>query len=127
MLDILFKFPIAMVDGDAEEAKHLLALPNEDEVDIIYGEAEVPYHDFVGIIDRWLPTAESRARAAEGEFDACHVMFSISGSYLVPWNKEKFKAEIGKFAEQFNKVVLTTKKQIKELYDALPDDKDTQE
>src|SRR5687768_8554697 len=126
MLDLLFKFPIVMVDGDMEEKKHRLDLPSDNgELDMIVGEAKVPYSDFVGMVDRWLPTAESRERAAEGNFDACQVIFAVSGTYLVPWPKERFEEEIIKFGKAYLKknppVQMLTKKDMKELYDQLED------
>lgn len=108
LLDTLFTFPIIMVDGDNEEKKHRskkrleeLGLDEEDDeqVDIIIGEADCPYFDFLSVTDRWLPTSESVNRAIEGKFEACFVMFSQSGNYVVPWNKEKFKEELRKFIE----------------------------
>ena len=84
MLDTLFKFPIIMVDGDNEEKKlnrkESLALDEEDELDIIIGEAECPYYDLIAITDRWIPGQEGLDKALEGEFDACHVIFGSSGS-----------------------------------------------
>ena len=37
----------------------------------------------------------------DGKFDACIVKFASVGQLLVPWTKNKFKAEIAKFAEQY--------------------------
>lgn len=88
-----------MVDGDNEDRKQSLALPGENEVDIIIGEADCPYYDFISVSDRWLPTEESFRKALDGEFEACYVVFSISGSYVVPWNKKKFKRELAKFTK----------------------------
>lgn len=106
MLEKLFKFPIAMIDGDekekkAERAKDLALA--EEELDIIIGEAECPHYDFMCISDRWLPTSESLQNAMDGNFDACLVVFSHSGSFLVPWNKEKFKRELNKFRDTIPK------------------------
>lgn len=100
MLDKLFKFPIIMVDMDEEEKKRKLDLPSDDgEYDIIYGEAEYPYFDFIAIEDRWLPNTESRARAREGKFDACLVTFANTIPKTVPWTRAKFKKELNKFYE----------------------------
>lgn len=104
MLDELFAFPTVMIDGDNEERKMRnkpdLGLPSEEEeeeYDIVYGEAEYPYWDFVGIEDRWLPTTESLQLAMTGKFEACIVRFLHAGQILVPWTKKKFKAELAKF------------------------------
>lgn len=125
MLDVLFKFPIVMVDGDMEEKKHRLDLPSDNgEVEMIVGEAKLPYHDFVGIVDRWLPSEESRQKAADGTFDGCQVIFSVSGSYLVPWPKEKFEHELEKFARDYesrNQPKELTKKDMRIFYEGLPD------
>lgn len=108
MLDRLFKFPVILVDVDNEEKKQKdidrLALPGaqEREYDIIYGEAEYPFHEFVGVEDRWIPNKESMQKAMEGDFEACVVKFLNIVPQLVPWPKEKFKAEISKFVEEYN-------------------------
>lgn len=103
MLETLFKFPIIMVDGDNEEKKFRrkenLALDEEDELDIIIGEAECPYYDLIAITDRWTPGDAGVNKALDGEFDACHVIFGSSGSYIVPWPKAKFKEEYKKFVD----------------------------
>lgn len=107
MLDRLFKFPVILVDANNEEKKQKdierLALPGEQEpeYDIIYGEAEYPFHDFVGIEDRWIPNKESMERALDGEFEACVVKFMNVVPQLVPWTRDKFKTEIGKFAKEY--------------------------
>lgn len=94
-----------MVDGNKEEEKERemqrLALDtNPREMDIIVGEAECPYTDFVSISDRWLPSNEdSFQNALGGKFDACSVYFFQSGTYLVPWTKNKFKRELKKFID----------------------------
>lgn len=96
-LDKLFRFPSIMLDSDNEERRKKLGLPGEEDAEIIRGESEYPYYDFVGICDRWLPTQDSFSRAKEGEFDACYVTFSNVGTILVPWNKEKFKKKFNEF------------------------------
>jgi len=108
MMNELFNFPIVMIDGDNEERKsaedRLLGRVSNDEpteYDMIFGEAEYPYFDFVGIEDRWLPSKESVEKAIDGKFDACIVRFASVGQLLVPWSRKKFKAEIAKFAEQY--------------------------
>ena len=107
MLDKLFSFPIVMIDGDNEDRKartsDIMALDNEQAADMIMGEAECPYYDFVSVTDRWLPNEESFDRALEGKFDACGVIFSQSGTFIVPWNKKKFKRELNKFIEALPK------------------------
>lgn len=99
-IDKLFAFPIIMIDGDEEDKKEKrgFTLGDDDEPDIIYGEAEVPFDTFISISDRWIPNTESRNRALDGKFDACQVMFE-TGPYLVPWNKSKFKKRLSEFAE----------------------------
>lgn len=106
MLDSLFKFPIVTVDGLNEEKKAIQAEKmnlDEQEVDMVIGEAECPYYDFLSISDRWLPTKESFQNALEGNFDACYVSFNSSGSFIVPWNKEIFKTELKKFMDALPK------------------------
>ena len=106
MLDSLFKFPIVTVDGLNEEKKAIQAEKmnlDEQEVDMVIGEAECPYYDFLSISDRWLPTKESFQNALEGNFDACYVLFNSSGSFIVPWNKEIFKTELKKFMDALPK------------------------
>lgn len=105
MFENLFKFPVVMVDGNREEEKERemqrLNLPSEQyEVDVIIGEAECPYYDFVSVTDRWLPTQESFQRAIQGKFDACSVLFSHSGTFVVPWPREKFKKALSKFSKK---------------------------
>lgn len=107
MLDRLFKFPVILVDVDNEEKKQKdidrLGLPGDQkrEYDVIYGEAEYPFHDFVGIEDRWIPNEESMQKALEGEFEACVVKFLNVIPQLVPWNKEHFKKELKSFIEKY--------------------------
>ena len=113
MLNELFTFPIVMIDGDNEERKiknkeqdELLGLKRaeeqEDETyDIVFGEAEYPYWDFIGVEDRWLPSKESLEQALKGNFDACIVRFLHAGQLLVPWSKGKFKKELKKFAQAY--------------------------
>jgi len=105
MIDELFTFPIVMIDGDNEERKMKnkpdLGIPSEDaeeEYDMVFGEAEYPYWDFIGIEDRWLPSTDSFNKAIDGKFEACIVRFLHAGQLLVPWSKKKFKAELSKFS-----------------------------
>jgi hypothetical protein len=111
MLDELFKFPIVMVDGENEERKRIkkeeesdrMALPKSleaDEYDLIYGEAEYPYLDFIGFEDRWLPSTDSFDNALRGKFDACMVKFVNTPQLLVPWSRKKFKDELSKFIDK---------------------------
>lgn len=107
MLDELFKFPIIMIDGNKEEEREnksrLLGIPSaEEELDIITGEAECPYYHFISVTDRWLPTERSYQLALEGKFEACSVMFYHTGTFVVPWPKEKFKKELSKFIKKLN-------------------------
>lgn len=103
ILDKLFKFPIIMVDGEFEDSKReqyeKLAIGNAGTYDLIQGEAECPYYDFLCVSDRWEPKEDSVIKAIEGEFDACLVQFQSCGTYIVPWTKEKFKDKYKKFVE----------------------------
>ncbi len=112
MLEQLFKFPIVMIDGDNEERKirekqKYGDLPGQPEqtqgdYDMIFGEAEYPYWDLIGIEDRWLPNRESIEKAMnEKVFDGCIVRFANVGQLLVPWSKKKFKSALIKFAEDY--------------------------
>lgn len=108
MLEQLFTFPVVTIDGDNEERKQIrkerLALPEDEEesgYDIVFGEAEYPYYDFIGIEDRWLPNEESLEKALRGKFTACLVRFANAGQLLVPWSRKKFKEELQKFADQY--------------------------
>ena len=59
ILDELFKFPIVMVDGENEERKRIkkeeesdrmvYQIADAEEYDLIYGEAEYPYLDFIDL------------------------------------------------------------------------------
>lgn len=103
-LDHLFTFPIIMVDGNNEDRKHeqgeRLGLDVSDtDVDLIEGEASIPYYDFISISDRWLPTEASLQDALQGKFNACGVLFAHSGTFIVPWSKEKFKSKLKKFMQ----------------------------
>jgi len=116
MLDDLFVFPIVMVDGDAEERKGALGM-GEDQVDVIIGEAECLYEDFISVADRWLPTDESLSKAMAGKFDACYVIFDGCGGYVCPWTKTKFKRNLKAFIETRPKMrsLTMTKDEFKDL------------
>lgn len=111
MLDQLFKFPIVMIDGDNEERKikeklRFGDIPNTEgeeqgDYDMVFGEAEYPYWDLIGIEDRWLPSRESFIKAMNGQFEGCIVRFVNAGQLLVPWTRKKFKAALLKFAEEY--------------------------
>lgn len=104
-LDNLFTFPIVMVDGENEERKEeLYGKNNPVDYEIIYGEASLPYYDFIGVEDRWLPTQESLQKAKRGRFDACIVRFSNTDPYLVPMKKSKFLDIIKSFSEDRDKI-----------------------
>lgn len=110
MLENLFNFPIVMVDGDNEERKNkradLVGQEEDQELDIIIGEAECPVFDFICVSDRWLPTDQSFQNALSKKFDACFVVFGASGSFIVPWNKAKFKAKLKEFADKLAPIEL---------------------
>lgn len=98
----LFKFPIVMIDGEKEEEKdkqnEILSLDDKTDPELIFGQAEVPYWDFLSIKDRWLPTQASYDRALiEGKFDACQIEFDKCGSYMSPIPKEEFKKRLENF------------------------------
>ena len=107
MISKLFKFPIILIDGDSEERRmqqnQSMGLDDDIEVDVIVGEAECPFDDFVSLSDRWLPSDESLEYAKSGKFEACLVSFERAGTYVVPWNKTKFKKELQKFADNYYK------------------------
>ena len=121
ILENLFTFPIVMIDGDNEDRKartsEMMALSDEQTADMILGEAECPYNDFVSVSDRWLPSEESLNKALEGKFEACGVVFSQSGSFVVPWNKKRFKRELNKFIQNLPKEheILVTNEQLIEI------------
>jgi len=127
-IEKLFAFPIVMVDGAKEDEKEQrrrdLSI-DMDDVEMIIGEAECPYYDFVSVTDRWLPTEESYAHAQDNAFDACSVYFAQSGTFVVPWNKERFKRELKKFIQSLPKeaedirLLALTKDGIREI---LPED-----
>jgi len=105
----LFAFPIIMIDGNREEEKEIERerlsslinkIEDEDELEIIIGEAECIATDLISISDRWLPTDESYERAIKGKFDACQVTFLHSGSFIVPWPKKRFKEKLYEFINQ---------------------------
>jgi hypothetical protein len=106
MINQLFRFPIVMVDGDNEEKKtrtqRIMGKEDEEyDMDMVFGEAEYPYYDFIGMEDRWLPSHTSLTKALDGDFDACVVRFMNVGQLLVPWSRKKFKAAITKFAQEY--------------------------
>jgi len=105
VIDKLFRFPILMINMQDEERKNRLGLPSDDseEVEVITGEAEYPYFDFIGIEDRWIPNSESLKNAFLDKFDACVVKFANVPQMLVPWNKGKFKKEFSKFIQTIEK------------------------
>ena len=100
-LDHLFTFPIIMIDGATEDKKEhnseILGLPLDEEVELIEGEACIPYYDFISVSDRWLPTDQSLQNAVEGKFEACGVLFAHSGTFIVPQNKKEFMRNLSKF------------------------------
>lgn len=124
MFKDLFKFPIVLIDGENEERKRkegeLFSREEQAEYDIITGYAEFPYYDFRGMEDRWMPSEESLERAMKGKFDACLVNFLHASSQLVPWTKEKFKQEIGKFMEEREKDIEEEEKKIGSKVTAIP-------
>lgn len=104
VLEELISFPIVMVDLATEEKKEKeSSLFNSQEavdIDMIYGEAQVPFWDFLCINDRWLPTQDSIDNARSGKFDACSVSFKFSGTYCVPWSKAKFMKHLSEFVDK---------------------------
>ena len=110
MLENLFTFPIVIRDGEEEEKKQerntIMALSADDYKEVFIGEAEVPYFDFLGVIDKWGYTEESREKARNGIFDHCYVMFATSGTFLVPWNKKKFKEKLIEFTKSLPPILV---------------------
>lgn len=110
MFDKLFKFPIIMADrSDVSDYK--------PDIPYTVGYAEVPYTEFRFILDRWLPSQESRDKADEGEFEACQADFGTCGEFTIPWTKEKFKEKLRKFVElqpPNPEIMVLTREQIKE-------------
>lgn len=105
MLEKLFAFPIVMIDGDEElkRVKRSLSSETEEEDDlstVFIGEAELPYDDFLGAIDRWGADPESKEKAKKGIYDHCTVIFDKGGTYTVPWSKKKFKEKIALFEKK---------------------------
>ena len=104
MLENLFVFPIVMIDGDEMQEKDklnaLLNKDDDDDLEAIHGEAEVPYFDLVGLVDKWGPNRESKERARRGVFDHCMVIFQTAGIYLSPMSKREFKKKFEEFADK---------------------------
>lgn len=111
MLENLFKFPIVKIDGDNEDRKYkakerfgdLTSTEHDDDYDMVFGWAEYPYWDIIGLEDSWLPQKESleRAMGTPAKFDACIVRFANVGQLLVPMTRKEFKKSIQDFAEKF--------------------------
>lgn len=123
----LFKFPIVMIDGEKEEEKEKenerYALDKKEDPELIFGQAEVPYWDFLSIKDRWLPTEKSYLRALEeGKFDACQIEFDKCGSYMSPIPKEEFKKRLENFITKLPQKELQifqlSEEQLKNIIDA---------
>jgi hypothetical protein len=95
MIDTLMTIPIIMIDGDIDEKNQSLGI--QADVEIIHGEADVHFYDLTAVVDRWLPLEGSYENAKLGKFDACGVSFSEAGSFIVPWDKAKFRREYSKF------------------------------
>ncbi len=125
----LFKFPIVMIDARKEDSSRSLGLTALDSTDSEYiiGEAELPAEDFVGVLDRWLPSTESYEKAQEGEFEACFVIFAHSGSWTCAWNKDKFKRKMEDFLKKETvpdvQTLLLNQKQIEYIMSIKDDDK----
>lgn len=97
ILDELFSFPIVITDRKNEEAKDLYG-SKDMEIDIVIADAEFPYYSLVGISDKWMPDEKSFHRALEdSKFNACLVTIANVGTFLCPWNKEKFKKHYREF------------------------------
>lgn len=105
MTENLFKFPIIQIDAEQEDKNsqlNELLNKTDDNIEFFRLEAELPFYDFAGVVDSFLPTEESREEARDGIFSNCFVTFN-QGSYLVPWKKEKFKEELDKFTKSKEK------------------------
>lgn len=108
-IDDLFEFPTIMIDMQDEKESEMsqserlgikIEGEEEKEIELVYGIAEYPYYDFVGIEDRWIPNKESYRNARKGKFDACLVKFSGVGHLLVPIPKKEFKKMLTEFIEK---------------------------
>ena len=93
-VDNLFRMPVILIDGRKEDQGKNLGIPGEANIEYVVGDLEVPADDFIGVVDRWLPTDESYEKAQEGHFEACYVIFGHSGNWVCVWNKEKFKRKL---------------------------------
>lgn len=111
LFDNLFKFQTIVIDDEEEDDDVQRLIGNGDpnkgktitEDDLIFLEVELPYHEFGGIMDRWIPTEKSFKRIKEGKVDACYVMFGSYGNFLVPGTKEKFKNKLKDFIDKLPK------------------------
>ncbi len=102
MTEILFTFPVVLVEGNIEEKRSLYNTVDDD-IDYCIGEIDCDPYDFTSVMDMWMPTKDSLEKAKEEQkFDACVVTFKGLGSFLVPWTKKKFKAELDKFVDSMS-------------------------
>lgn len=131
ILNDLIRFPIVMLDSYHEQKREEYAKGlglDEEDPDIVEGEAECPYWDFLCVTDRWLPTKESFEKAkTTGEFDACTAAFSQSGIFCVPMKKKDFLKMLKEFMEKIppvpNVMVKLTKKQMDAIEKEMTDGK----
>ena len=91
----LFTFPVIMIDPDKEDERDELTQSlgikvQEEDPEILIGEAMVPHWDFLFIRDRWNLTEESYKKALLGKFECCLVVFDQCGTFISPLSKEKF-------------------------------------
>lgn len=112
LFDNLFKFQTIVIDDEEDEEEDAVQRLIGDGVskgktitedDLIFLEVELPYHEFGGVMDRWLPTDESFKRIKQGKVDACYVLFGNCGNFLVPGTKEKFKKRLRDFVDKLPK------------------------
>jgi hypothetical protein len=109
-IDELFTFPIIMIDGEKEEErddtiKNLgIPLSENEDPEILVGEAMLPHWDFLFIRDRWNLTEESYKKALSGHFECCIAVFDQCATFIVPMKKEKFLKKLNEFREKIPKL-----------------------
>jgi len=104
----LFTFPVIMIDPDKEDERDELTQSlgikvQEEDPEILIGEAMVPHWDFLFIRDRWNLTEESYKKALLGKFECCLVVFDQCGTFISPLSKEKFLKKLDEFRERLPK------------------------
>lgn len=107
MFEDYFKMPVIMVDGYREEKKAQKESEfDENEMDVVVGEAEIYWEDtVVSLVEMWYPDEIGFSNALKLKiFEATKVQFKSGMEFLVDWPKSKFKKEWSKFVEERAKV-----------------------